>query len=154
MLPCTLPCCNRAPADFAPQLVFYGPGEMLPTGTPGDPALEYDRRKRPACGAFTSGEGPPHVCRPCSVTSSPRRSLLRSLRAHTALAGWAQPYASCPAVPGGVPDSDTARSCCRHFAFAVPRSTYAFAAIDRATTIVASPRLALADAQTAHGVLW
>jgi hypothetical protein len=42
--------------DFAPNLVFYGPSELLPSGTPGDPAREYNRRAARACGALTSGE--------------------------------------------------------------------------------------------------
>lgn len=41
---------------FAPSLVFYGPSEMLPSGAPGDPALEYSKARRGSCGAFTSGE--------------------------------------------------------------------------------------------------
>jgi hypothetical protein len=42
--------------DFAPNLVFYGPGEVLPTGTPGDPAAEYNKTAARACGPLTSGE--------------------------------------------------------------------------------------------------
>jgi hypothetical protein len=36
-------------------------------------------------------------------------------------AGFSQPYAVCPSVPGGLPASDAARDCCRHFAYCVPR---------------------------------
>lgn len=107
--------------DFAPNLVFYGPGEVLPTGTPGDPAAEYNKTAARACGPLTSG--------------------------------FVQPYGICPGVPGAVADSDTARDCCRHFAFAVPRSRYALAALDRQTSVVASPRLALAAAETWQGTL-
>lgn len=38
-----------------------------------------------------------------------------------AAAGFTQPYAICPGVPGALSDSNAARDCCRHFAFAVPR---------------------------------
>lgn len=45
-----------AAADgFAPNLVFYGPGEVLPSGTPGDPAAEYNKRAARSCGTLTSG---------------------------------------------------------------------------------------------------
>uniref|UniRef100_A0A383WJG6 Leishmanolysin-like peptidase n=1 Tax=Tetradesmus obliquus TaxID=3088 RepID=A0A383WJG6_TETOB len=71
----------------------------------------------------------------------------------TSTSGFSQPYAVCPLVPGGLPASDTARDCCRHFAYCVPRSRYAFAAIDRQSSVVASPRLALAEPDTWQGVL-
>jgi hypothetical protein len=35
--------------------------------------------------------------------------------------GFSQPYAVCPLVPGGLPATDAARDCCRHFAYCVPR---------------------------------
>ncbi|KAF8071086.1 CPK12 [Scenedesmus sp. PABB004] len=106
--------------DFSPALVAYGPAELLPSGAPGDPALEY-RKRRVACGAFTPG--------------------------------FQQPYALCPLVPGGAPASDAARACCRHFAYAVPRSRFALAALDRQSSVVVSPRLALAAPATWQGVL-
>jgi len=46
-----------AAADgFAPNLVFYGPGEVLPSGTPGDPAAEYNKRAARKCGPLKSGK--------------------------------------------------------------------------------------------------
>jgi hypothetical protein len=35
-------------------------------------------------------------------------------------AGGLKPYSICPA-PGGAPDDDSVKSCCRHMAYAVPR---------------------------------
>jgi hypothetical protein len=55
---CTVTACCSLPAllaSFAPALVFYGPAELLPSGAPGDPALEYNRKTRGSCGTFTSG---------------------------------------------------------------------------------------------------
>jgi hypothetical protein len=55
---CTVTACCLLPAllaSFAPALVFYGPAELLPSGAPGDPALEYNRKTRGSCGTFTSG---------------------------------------------------------------------------------------------------
>eukprot|EP00775_Hariotina_reticulata_P006117 gene6117-6356_t len=108
-------------ADFSPSLVFYGPGELLPSGAPGDPALEYNKNRRASCGLFTSG--------------------------------FSAPYAVCPTSPGGLPSSDLARDCCRHLAYCVPRSRFALAALDRQSSVVASPRLAAAADQTWQGVL-
>lgn len=50
-------CVAVAAADgFAPNLVFYGPGELLPSGTPGDPAAEYNKRAARKCGPLKSGK--------------------------------------------------------------------------------------------------
>lgn len=52
-----------------------------------------------------------------------------------------RPYSMCPAQPGSSADT-AATGCCRHFAFCVPYSRFAFADIDRVSTVVASPRMA------------
>lgn len=43
------------------------------------------------------------------------------LDVHALCLGFEQPYTLCPGVPGAVTEDDTARDCCRHFAFAVPK---------------------------------
>eukprot|EP00873_Tetraselmis_striata_P028243 jgi/Tetstr1/448507/TSEL_035773.t1 len=105
-------------------LVYEGGRQELPSGTPGDPAMDFQssgRRGTGVCGAFQPGSR--------------------------------QPYELCPDTPGDLPPDGAAQSCCRHFAFCVPYSRFALAAIDRQSTVVVSPRVARLPPQTWKAIL-
>lgn len=111
--------------EFTARLAIYGITPNLPSGVPGDPAKDYQSSR-------SGGDG---RCGAFQPSLPEGRS-----------------YALCP-LPGQVPSDETARECCRHYAFAVPYSKFGFAVEDRYTTIIVSPRLFLLPPERWQAIL-
>lgn len=112
-------------------LVYEGGRQELPSGTPGDPAMDFQssgRRGTGVCGAFQPGrhaDAPPFAAIGCPCRAGCDAAVWSCHDTPNTASGSRQPYELCPDTPGDLPPDGAAQSCCRHFAFCVPYSRFA-----------------------------